>query len=428
MKPHTFIFESYDFDAATKILTLRYAYDNGLAFSETYKFDFPFVDFDPVLLDRACAQLFLIAGVSYYKAYLPPQVTVKPPCIDNKTAAFLGEIYQKGLGELFYVNNLDPRQNITFPTNIDGYDNLAAINTASDGYLIGIGGGKDSLVAAEVLRDHPDAATWSLNHRKLLEPLVKAIGLPHYYVDRNVDMSIKDLPESYNGHVPISAIIAATGIITAILTGKRDVVVANEFSANEPTLEYQGTTINHQYSKTSEFELLYQKLLLDTFEKNVRYYSILRPLSEFYIAEIFSRYFAKYDTVFSSCNKAFVHGNTTLSWCGECPKCAFVFLILACSLPMQNLKNIFNKNLFTEPGMVPLYRQLLGIAGPKPLDCIGEVRESRFAMQTCIANGLVTPNTYEFEPVTDYDPRQLYPHHMPDEEYRQLIRTINDIQ
>ena len=43
-----------------------------------------------------------------------------------------------------------------------------------------------------------------------------------------------------NGHVPISAIISSVGVIVAILTGRRDVVVSNEQTANEPTLKYKG--------------------------------------------------------------------------------------------------------------------------------------------------------------------------------------------
>src|SRR5438874_758950 len=83
----------------------------------------------------------------------------------------------------------------------------------------------------------------------------------------------------------ISAILACVGVIVAILSGYRDIVVSNESSASEPNLHYQGLPINHQYSKSLEFEKDFQDYLANQFNGGPRYYSFLRPFSEVRIGE-----------------------------------------------------------------------------------------------------------------------------------------------
>jgi UDP-N-acetyl-alpha-D-muramoyl-L-alanyl-L-glutamate epimerase len=416
----TFNFENYSFDKDQKTLSLNYGYDDNLRLTETYKFDFDFVDYSPEVLDRACQQLFFMAGVSYYKAYLAPQIVVKAGQLDQTSADFYSKTYQRGLGEFFYVNKLDPRASVTFPVNSS---DLPSVASNDEGQLIGIGGGKDSLVSVDILRDQPKVATWSVGHRAQLEPLVERIGLPHFWVERTWDRQLLELNEhgAYNGHVPISAILAHVGTVVAILSGYSDVVVANEASANEATLEYQGIQINHQYSKSLEFEKDYIEILGRYFSDSLDYYSLLRPLSELRIAELFSRLsFDKYKDVFSSCNRAFTHDSHAMFWCGECPKCAFIFLALTPFVDREKIENLFGaKNLLLDPFLEPTYRQLLGIEGDKPLECVGEIKENRAAMR--LAQQVYPElNKYEFELPDDYDYKALGPHAMPAEVFTLL--------
>jgi hypothetical protein len=422
----TFIFESYAFLADKKTLELKYAIDDALHFTETYTFDFDFVDYDSRALDRALQSLFFMAGISYYKTYVPPEIVINQGQLDEVGAAFFSKTYQRGLGEFWFVNQLDPRTPVMFPTTSDQPPALAA--GQSDGLLVGIGGGKDSLVTIESLRAAvPDIMTWSLNHRSQLQPLVDRIGLPHAWVDREWDPQLIDLNAqgAYNGHVPISAIFACVGTIVAILTGKRDAIVSNEHSANEPTLEYQGVSINHQYSKSEEFETNYQQYLQHTQGDSTRYYSFLRPLSELYIAELFAKTsFETYKDVFSSCNRAFTHSSDHMFWCGECPKCAFVFLALTPFINRAELETVWHgKNLLLDHALTPQYRQLLGIEGDKPLECVGEVRESRAAMHLA-QQQYPELASYEFELPADYDYRQLHSHRMPQDIYQLLLNAL----
>lgn len=419
----TFVFKSYAFDPTSKTVSLHYSYDNELNFTETFTFDFEFSTYDPQVLDTALQHLFLLAGVSYYKAYLAPSILIDTAAVTSSLAEFLSVTYQKGLGEFFFVNKLGPTTEVKFIAN--AADSTVQTNAGS-GLLVGLGGGKDSLVTLEALRNAPQVATWSVGHRDKLAPLVATTGLPHLWVERVWDRQLLTLNKAgaYNGHVPISAILAAAGTVTAILGGYSDVVVSNEHSANEPTLEYQGVQINHQYSKSLAFETNYQQLLQQSFGDSLRYYSFLRPLSELHIAELFcANGFQTYKGVFSSCNRAYALGSA-MGWCGECPKCAFVYLILANFCAETDLVELFTgKNLLLDAGLENTYRALLGIEGDKPLECIGEIQESRAAMRTMQA---VYPALEKFRFVLDenYDYKFLHEHAMPPKVYQHLLSII----
>lgn len=421
-----FVFKEYDWDVNQKTLSLHYSYDDALHFTETYRFDFEFIaDINQKALHKAFQLLSLVAGVSYYKAYLPPEISAKSANIDDSVKTFLEKTYQNGLGEFFYVNNLDACTVINFPINLVEETRTDIAN--NEGLLIGLGGGKDSLVSVEFLRDQPKVATWSLNHRTQLEPLVERVGLPHFWVERKWDTQLLELNklDAYNGHIPISAIFACVGVVVAILSGYRDVVVSNESSANEPTLQYQGVDINHQYSKSMTFEQDFQTILAHLLGRSIRYYSFLRPLTEVHIAKLFAgNGFDRYQDVFSSCNRAFTHDNRRLFWDGSCPKCAFVFLALTPFVERAKLERLFSgKNLLLDPKLEPIYRQLLGIEGHKPLECIGEVKESRAAMQIA-QDKYPELKKYIFELPTEYNYQSLSPHAMPQEIYNVLLSKL----
>jgi hypothetical protein len=416
-----FIFHGYHFDKATKTLKLNYGFDDQLKFTEEYIFDFPLVNYSEQVLDRACQNLFFLAGVSYYKAYRTEDIRIDHGQLDPTGVKFFAEVYQKGLGEYFYVNKLSPKTEVPFVANAPEQKPIE--HRSNGGLVIGIGGGKDSLVSVELLRHQPHVATWSLGHRSQMEPLVRMIGLPHMWVERKIDPLLLELNnhDALNGHIPISAIFSCVGTIVAILSGRRDNVVSNENSSNEPTLRYDGVDINHQYSKSLAYEQLYQKYLAHCFGDSLRYYSFLRPFSEVRIAAMFSELgFKKYKSVFSSCNRAYIQGSDKMSWCGLCSKCAFTFLALTPFVERKELEKLWHKNLLLDPVLVTTYENLLGISGDKPLDCVGEVKESREAMR--LAQKQYPGLSYEFDIPKGYSYQNTAPHSMPEELYTLLER------
>ncbi len=425
-----FIFESYDFDPATKVLTLHYAMDDALHFTETYTFDFDYAEYDPVVLERALESLFFMAGVSYYKTYVPPEIVIKEGSLSPDQASFFSKTYQRGLGEFWYLNKLDPLTPVVFPTARHAVDPLP-VSKVGKGSLVALGGGKDSLVTIEILRkEEKHLTTWSLNHRPQLTPLVERIDLDHAWVERQWDMQLVDLnkQDAMNGHIPISAIFACVAVVVAVLTGKRDIVMSNEQSANEPTLHYEGVAINHQYSKSQEFEQDFQRYLRYTFDDRLRYFSFLRPLSEVHIGKLFARLgWKKYHDVFSSCNRAFIHTSDHMSWCGQCSKCAFVCLALTPFVERQKLEELWSgKNLLLDPALEPTYKKLLGIEGDKPLDCVGDIKESRSAMQLAFQQYPELQNKYHFDVPENYHYDTLFSHEMPAEMYELLKNNLQE--
>src|SRR5690349_16794211 len=106
------------FDAATGEARLAYAFDDGPRLVETLRFPgapFALDGARAAAVEQALRLLHLIAGVSYYKAAVPPEIRIEAYAIDAGTAAFLTEVYENGLGEFAYRNGLQLRGRIAFP-------------------------------------------------------------------------------------------------------------------------------------------------------------------------------------------------------------------------------------------------------------------------------------------------------------------------
>ncbi len=391
---------------ATKFNFLGYKADkSGTRFSFDFSIDFKGKDSmhftetiilpTPLLADKNTRDRFLeplslALGISYYKLYCPKKITTAFP-LSKEQAEFWNIVYKKGLGEFLYRNNLDPKSIAKFPFSKikTGSVRVKTINEA----LVGIGGGKDSIVVSELLREMPkigndeklNSVSYILETGKddfLTHNVITQIGNPSFKIKRFLDPKIfLEHAGSYNGHVPISAIFAFTGLLGALAQGSRFLVVGNEHSSNFGNLKYGNEIINHQWSKSAEFEKMLQEYTRKFITPDIMYFSLLRQFYEIRIANIFSKY-PKYFESFSSCNRNFkvFHERTKTRWCGECAKCAFVFLILAPFIEKQKLVKIFGKNLLDDKSLVPLYEDILGFGKMKPFDCVGTFEESQASL------------------------------------------------
>ena len=165
----------------------------------------------------------------------------------------------------------------------------------------------------------------------------------------------------------------------AYLTNKKYIVLSNEDSSNESTVI--GTKINHQYSKTYEYENDFNEYTKKFFNIDIKYFSFLRPLSEFQISLLFSD-FKKYHHIFKSCNV----GSKEIPWvwCGKCPKCLFVYIVLSPKLYKEDLVNIFGKDLYEDESLITIFKELIGDAKTKPFECVGTIKEVRYALSLTI--------------------------------------------
>lgn len=373
-------------DYAAGEVRLVYAFDDGPELIE--RIGFPHAPDLPrerqAAFDAALDLLHWIAGVSYYKAGVPAQIRVESAELDAASAAFLDALYVHGLGEFGYHNKIDLRSRIRFPAAAVASPGPVPALALPRSTLVPIGGGKDSLVSVELLKHAGENATavW-IGSSGLIESCARRTGLPMLNITRAISPLLFDYNRAgaFNGHIPVTAINSAILVVAAILYGHDAIAFSNERSASSATLEYDGVPINHQWSKGWEFERSFADLVRARVAADLHYYSLLRPLSELAVASRFARS-NRYDDVFSSCNRNFriLGPKPSDRWCGQCPKCHFVFLALAPFMPKPRLLGIFGRNLLDDPAQVGGFDALIEYRDHKPFECVGEGRESRAAM------------------------------------------------
>ena len=246
--------------------------------------------------------------------------------------------------------------------------------------LLPLGGGKDSIVAAEMLRERgKEFEIFNLGGYDVAMELADKMGKEPIVVTRSLDERLFKLNEegALNGHVPISAYLAFLSVLMGVLYGFKYVVLANEKSANEGNVEFHGVEVNHQYSKSFEFEQDFSVYLRDFVTPSVKYFSLLRPFYEIEIARRFAEY-PEYFDVFTSCNRNFkIVGKSEKRWCCECAKCVFVYAILMRFVEKEKLVEMFGKDLSGEEG---IFDELLGKGEVKPFDCVGTPEEVSYGL------------------------------------------------
>ena len=382
-----FAIDGWDYDAPTARLSLHYRLPPMASFTETITFNGAQGIPPCATSERAFDLVCQLAGVSYFKAAMPGRIHLNAP-ISQRRARFLERTYANGLGELAFTNQCVHRlSRIRFNGGHAEPDDIASIK--QPGMVIPIGGGKDSLVTVDRMQMAGyDFRTISVGNSRRIAEVVEALGTEHIRIDRRIDPALFELNRqgAINGHVPISAILASIMTAAATLYGFDTIVMSNERSAEEPNVVVDGVSINHQYSKSLEFERDYSEVVRNEVAPDLRYFSALRPFSELAIARRFST-LTEYHGVFSSCNSNFrLQDAATDRWCRHCPKCRFVFLALAPFMPRAALTAIFDANLLDMESEHYGYRELLGLEGHKPFECVGEIAECRAAWNLLIAD------------------------------------------
>ncbi len=367
------------FDAPTGISRFPYALGD-LSFVEVL--EFPQGANADAAQSPAFAKLLdltaIVLGVSYFKLRAPLRIEADHPL----TAAerdFALDVYSNGLGEFYARNNLNHFGRIEIDAPADR-SRARPAPLLKDRALLPIGGGKDSVVSVELLEaaDLP-FAPFAVNPKGPILSSINKIGKTPLYVTRTLDplmLRLSREPGYLNGHVPSTAINSMIAALTALLFSYNRIILSNERSASEGNAVHDGREVNHQYSKSLDFEARIAAVLREATGGALSYFSLLRPYSEARIARLFARE-TRFDHVFSSCNRNFrLSGHDGPLWCGECPKCHFTFLILAPVMDKARLLSIFGKNLLDIPANEHSFRELTGLAGQKPWECVGEIEEA----------------------------------------------------
>ena len=330
---------------------------------------------DPARVDAALDLVHLVMGTSYYKLRAPGRVVVERP-VTKAQAAVAEAAYTHGLGEFAAVNRLPVPHEVAFDLELTG-DLPAPVEGDGREALLPVGGGKDSALALVVVTP---ATALAVNPTDAQRDVARAAGVPLIGVRRRLDplLGQRTRAGGLNGHVPVTAINSAISTLVAVLGGFDPVVFANERSADEETLTVNGARVNHQYSKSYEFERLFSAAAA---EVGVGYFSLTRQLSELAtVAAVADLPDLRGEIL--SCNRSYTQahmgGEATQRWCLHCDKCLFTFLCFAVFLTPEEARAMFGGDPLADPSLADGFRRLW--ATEKPFDCVGERAESAAAM------------------------------------------------
>ena len=343
--------------------------------------------YDGEIAEKIIFNLGMVELISYWKCACPEKVEIKCGRLSQEDILWWKKLYFRGLSEFFYINSIDTNEEdfmdiIAAPPEEkeEGHNHVCGEKYISARLnLIPVGGGKDSCVTAALLKKSAEKNRFfTVNDQQARTDTVKNAGYGEKDIVRTyrtIDKNLLKLNSEgfLNGHTPFSAIVAFLSLYCAYLIGADYIVLSNESSANESNIE--GVEVNHQYSKSYQFECDFEKYVGRNIFGAISYFSLLRPFSELQIAKMFAS-LPEYHKSFRSCNR----GSKQNIWCGKCAKCLFVFTILSPFTDYEKLVEIFGNDMLDDWDMKADFDGLSGFTGLKPFECVGTKSEFNFAL------------------------------------------------
>ncbi len=385
-----FKYESFEYEITEQYLSVKYHFNlsDQHYFHPTLKLEkSKYIDFNRISKEHLEVLLFhigMVETISYWKTSCSPKLIISDFRLTNEQEQWWQKLFHKGLGEFFFLNGISIKENELFQFSYETDKLIPTFTTdsSSNQLIVPIGGGKDSIVSIELLKEAKEVLPLILNPRPASLATIKQSGVPQenaIFFKRTIDPELIKLNNKgfLNGHTPFSALLAFVTLLAANLSGSQDIALSNESSANEPT-NFE-TNANHQYSKSYEFENDFRNYVKENIQNNSNYFSFLRPLSEYQIAKIFSSFPSHFKT-FKSCNV----GSKQDIWCGNCSKCLFTYIILSPFIKAQEMISIFGENLLDKKELKPIFNELIGNTESKPFECVGTIDEIQYALQNTL--------------------------------------------
>ncbi len=397
-----FEYKSYSYTIDNDKISINYCFiigENHIFYPKMEITSKDFMHFiDSPLIDNIIFNIGMVELVSYWKASCAPKVIIRCGLLSDEQVLWWKKLYFNGLGEFFYLNGIETDIESFMDIKPEGKKHIkAGVSTLSDKVLVPVGGGKDSVVSLEILKESGfDVVPMVVNPREASVRTIETSGFDlngSAVVNRYLDKHLLELNDRgfLNGHTPFSALLAFVNVLVAALGGIKYIALSNESSANESTVP--GTNINHQYSKSFEFEVDFNNYLSNYITDDIHYFSFLRPLNELQIASLFSGFDKHFDG-FRSCNV----GSKSDSWCGKCPKCLFTYIILSPFIEKEKLLSIFGKNMLDDMEIENYFLELTGRIEVKPFECVGtpdEVNASLGNMKSPVLNNSLVLKNYK---------------------------------
>ena len=407
-----FKFKSYYFNPATYLATFEYEGNDGVNFVEKIQFRHSQHQLDAELLDRAMFLSFILIGTSYYKAHPTKKVSLKTP-LDEFQAQFFNTVYQEGLSQFAFENQLDRNDLAQFETGSES--SPTAIEAQSYSGILSLqSGGKDSLLTATLFQEQNPSYLYissSDNHPLVLDELGGELQI----IKREIDKTALNRTGGLNGHVPITYIVESLALIQAIINHQSTIMTSIGREGNEAHAYIGDLAVNHQWSKTWPAEQLMSEYVKRYISPDLHIGSPLRGFSELKIAELFAKKcWDGYGHRFSSCNVANYRqgtNNRELGWCGNCAKCANTYLLFSPFIERTELDSLYaNQSLFIKPDLTGTFKGLLGVDGfMKPFECIGEIDELRQAYELRLPSYPELPfsvpeSHFDYQKITEMQP------------------------
>lgn len=372
------------------------------------------------------------------KKYMPHKTVISCKKISNDDLRLWKKWYEKGLAEFFYKNKLKHEINLVNTPNKNSKekDSHRSNIKLKEEAILPNGGGKDSCVSCEILKENNIKFTWAtLGATSYRKKVMKASNIPnHINISVRRHGSIPNHYKTFRGHIPYTLYTSSFMVLLSGLIKNKYIVYSNEKSSNYPNLEHCETKdncvmINHQYTKSFEFEKDFHLLLKRTVHPDIEYFSMLKPLYEIQISKIFSQ-LEQYHPAFVSCNKG--------RWCGKCSKCAFIYLSLYPYLDNDKLKKFIGNDMLDNKDMLGKYMELTGHKKHKPFECVGTIEENTIALKKCIEKSNkpyvnnyfdknITLKDYdEDEYLNNYDKNNLIPGHLKETVKNTIFKYLNN--
>lgn len=390
------LFIYHSFELGENYLRFHFSIDEfhfnpGWTFDKSlWNADFPREQAEALAFSLGMAEL-----ISYWKCACCPTVEIRCGGLDEWSLEWWKKLYWHGLGEFFYRNGISTTREEFMTIKAPQPAMYSRFSRELSGTLVPVGGGKDSVVTLELLKNAGEQITpFVINPRGATLGCIETAGIPQSKAilpRRSIDKALLERNAAgwLNGHTPFSAVVAFAALFFGSMAGVRYIALSNESSANETYVE--GAEVNHQYSKSTEFERDFREYCTRNFGKFgeiPEYFSLLRPLSEWQIAREFVK-FPQYYRVFQSCNL----GSKTDSWCGECAKCLYVYILLAAFLDDDALLQIFGCNMLEKTEFAPIFDGLVLNGEDKPFECVGTKDEVRLSLQMALERRISNPPT-----------------------------------
>lgn len=385
-----FVYESFEYKEDNGKMKISFVFTAGkITFKpkiiiENLDLD-NFFNLDERVINNLVFNLGMIELFSYWKVFCSSKIIIKAGYLDKGQLNWWHDLLMNGMGQYFFENKIDFTKNNFIAIVCQSEKTEVPITKliSSEKIILPIGGGKDSAVSIEITRKtNKKINCLVLNPIKSVVKMIKAGNLNGTIIcQRKIEEKLLELNRTgyLNGHTPFVGYLSFLSVLCSVLFNGKYIVFSNEKSSNEGNVIFQGKEINHQYSKTFDFEKKFRLYTKKYLASEIEYFSLLRPLYEIQIARIFSKN-PQYFNIFLSCNESQKTYSGTKEklghWCGACSKCLFVYIILSPFLSKQIIQSIFNKDLFKDKNLLPILQELVDEKKVKPLECVGTRKET----------------------------------------------------